>query len=628
MKLVINNDCCSCSYCYRACPVGAPYYDGIQTRIDQEKCICCGNCIKKCPMGAIYDEENPPKPMEPHETTKYECDAVIIGAGGSGMIAACRIAEAGKKVIVLEKAKRTGCGAIHVAGPLQFFDTKWALENGAEPVVDDKIAQTIELNGDKLDHKLVDKTLRAMPKFFDWLSTFAPVEDKFELTIARPGGPGGPPPMDMDEMPEMPGMPGGPGMPPPDDGAPEFHQAGTGMPGSGMGGNTGLVVDTKSLCPPSPAFHNAGEFIMDHLFAYAEKLGVTILTETPAVKLMMDDGKFAGVLAKDPGGDVEITAKACLVAAGSLLLADAMKKAYPDYADAWMPRFAHAINTYTGDGFALCREAGIPVRYEDIWLNITGSLVMPCDALTVEYAEATGKKPLINTALRPHGGRPEGLMVNLKGQRYENEQYANATVKFQMKQPQCVSYTILPEKVIKAQPMKSKPLYDENGNKIRQMVPMAMHVEWNQTDMDWWNSLEGGHLIIADTIDEIAERAGMPTENLKATVARYNALCAKGVDEDFGKDPAFLLPIEEGPFYAVRTFLMSDGAEGGIPIDENCQVKGENGPVPGLYASGDNSSGNIVSLGGGEKAWITNEYSWALCSGMISGESIVRQLSE
>lgn len=377
MKLVVGADCCSCSYCYRACPVDAPYYDGEQTQIDQEKCISCGKCMKKCPMGAIYDAENPPTPMAPHDPRQYACDAVIIGAGGSGMIAACRLAEAGRKVIVLEKARRTGCGAIHVAGPLQFFDTKLALESGAESVVEHKIAQTLEQNGDTLDPKLVEKALRTMPKFFDWLCTFAPVEEKFELTEARIGPP--PMPDDDDDM----------TLPPP-----EFMQAGTGMPGSGMGGNTGLVVDTKSLNPPSPAFHNAGEFIMDHLFAYADTLGVTILRETPAKKLLLgDSGEVVGVHAQDPGGDVDISCRVCLVAAGSLLRSEALKQSEPDYADAYLPRFAHAIHTYTGDGFELCREAGIPVRYEDIWLNITGSLVMPCDALTVEYAEATGKTP-------------------------------------------------------------------------------------------------------------------------------------------------------------------------------------------------------------------------------------------
>ena len=57
MKLVINNDCCSCSYCYRACPVGAPYYDGEQTRIDQGKCISCLDRAIDISQRA-YDREN------------------------------------------------------------------------------------------------------------------------------------------------------------------------------------------------------------------------------------------------------------------------------------------------------------------------------------------------------------------------------------------------------------------------------------------------------------------------------------------------------------------------------------------------------------------------------------------
>ena len=53
---------------------------------------------------------------------------------------------------------------------------------------------------------------------------------------------------------------------------------------------------------------------------------------------------------------------------------------------------------------------------------------------------------------------------------------------------------------------------------------------------------------------------------------------------------------------------------------------GKTGVVKGLYASGDNSSGNIVNLGNDQKTWITNEYSWALCSGMIAADSMIRDL--
>jgi len=396
----------------------------------------------------------------------------------------------------------------------------------------------------------------------------------------------------------------------------------------GMNKDSNLTVEYSSLRPDSPAFRNPGEFITDKLFAKAEELGVVILQETPAKDFILDDeGQVIGVKDQDPGGEVTVYCKACLIAAGSLILSNVLKKVEPDYADAWMPRFAHAINVFTGDGVEMCERAGIPIDYDNIWLNITGSLVMPCDALTVEYSEATGKRPLITTELRPHGGRPESLMVNLNGERWDNEQKVSCTVAVQMKQPQCVSYTIMDEKTIKSQPLPHKTVYDENGNAMRQLVPVSMHFEWDEERMQWWNSLKNNHLVIADTIEEMAQRIGMPADALKATVARYNELCAKGVDEDFGKDPDYLIPVAEGPFYAIRTFLMSDGVEGGIFIDENCQVKGKNGLMQGLYAAGDNSSGNLVKKPGG-KIGITNEYSWAVASGMIAADSMIAQLKD
>ena len=145
--------------------------------------------------------------------------------------------------------------------------------------------------------------------------------------------------------------------------------------------------------------------------------------------------------------------------------------------------------------------------------------------------------------------------------------------------------------------------------------------------MRWLDSLKGNHLIIADTLEELAQRAGMDAQTLKNTVERYNELCRAGEDQDFGKNPIYLKPLESGPFYAVKTFLMSDGAEGGIPIDAGCHVMGQEGPMPNLFAAGDNASGNIVVTPEKEKIWITNEFSWALSSGMIAADGMLEQLS-
>ena len=47
--------------------------------------------------------------------------------------------------------------------------------------------------------------------------------------------------------------------------------------------------------------------------------------------------------------------------------------------------------------------------------------------------------------------------------------------------------------------------------------------------------VEGAVTLKADTIEELAEGMGLPVENVKASIERYNELAAKGVDEDYGK---------------------------------------------------------------------------------------------
>lgn len=46
----------------------------------------------------------------------------------------------------------------------------------------------------------------------------------------------------------------------------------------------------------------------------------------------------------------------------------------------------------------------------------------------------------------------------------------------------------------------------------------------------------------ADTLDELADKLGIPAANLIASVERYNELAKSGVDVDFGKDQAYLKP--------------------------------------------------------------------------------------
>ena len=99
----------------------------------------------------------------------------------------------------------------------------------------------------------------------------------------------------------------------------------------------------------------------------------------------------------------------------------------------------------------------------------------------------------------------------------------------------------------------------------------------------------------ADTIDELLAQLDVDVETAKASIERYNELCAAGEDTDFYKESHFLFPIEEGPFYACKVGPGLLAIVGGIHISDDFEVlNADDEPIPGLYAIG-NCSGDIYA---------------------------------
>ena len=112
---------------------------------------------------------------------------------------------------------------------------------------------------------------------------------------------------------------------------------------------------------------------------------------------------------------------------------------------------------------------------------------------------------------------------------------------------------------------------------------------------------------------------GLDPEQLEQTVAEYNASCAQGMDWNFYKDPKHLVPLTEAPFYAVGCKLSTDGAFGGVEIDEHMQAKAaDGGTVDGLFVVGDLASGRFLNMAGIKKQ-ILNDMSFAVSSGYVAG---------
>ena len=90
-----------------------------------------------------------------------------------------------------------------------------------------------------------------------------------------------------------------------------------------------------------------------------------------------------------------------------------------------------------------------------------------------------------------------------------------------------------------------------------------------------------------DTLEELASELDIPYENLKVSVDRYNELCEKGVDTDFGKPSQYMNKIVKAPFWGARKHIRVSAEVSGVIVNECGQALDSEGKIiPGLYCVG------------------------------------------
>lgn len=229
-----------------------------------------------------------------------DCDLVVLGAGGSGLVAAVKAADvSGKKVIVLEKAKKVGGASIFAHG-FTPSDTTWQKEAGY-PVNDPQ-----DISG----------------QFFDWLVGKGGVDKYFRM--AREG---------------------------------ERKMGGAGsifMP----------VRTEKYRDHPDPSIGPGwwGTVIVDKMMECCESSGIPVLTETRARKFITDEkGNVASVLADTVDGQLLVNCKACVIAAGGFgANYEKLQKYWPEEFNN-KQLFSLCPPASTGDGIDMAEEIGAAI---------------------------------------------------------------------------------------------------------------------------------------------------------------------------------------------------------------------------------------------------------------------------
>ena len=133
--------------------------------------------------------------------------------------------------------------------------------------------------------------------------------------------------------------------------------------------------------------------------------------------------------------------------------------------------------------------------------------------------------------------------------------------------------------------------------------------------------IEAGFIYRGETLEELAEAAGFRSDTFVRHVERYEAACGAGYDDLYYKSPEYLFALGEGPYYAIEAVCCPYSTMGGVEVDEQMRVLGENGvPIPGLYSAGCETIGSLYG-GAAYSDCGGFPFGWACFSGYAAGAS-------
>ena len=310
-----------------------------------------------------------------------------------------------------------------------------------------------------------------------------------------------------------------------------------------------------------------GKGIVDVLTEEATKNGTEVMMETRAIEIIMDGGKATGVRARKGSTEYIVNAKAVIMASGGF---DGQSWSKAMYAPGVADWHTYSSPGNTGDGIELAKQAGALTMVKCGFDQVHQVGKTPIDS----HSEASTLR-MINT----------GVYISDLGYRCANE---SMNIQFDYLTP-----------------------FVRSGRNSFFIICDSQQSEKRMSLLE--EGVELGAVHKADTLEELIEMTGVPPYPAKKTLERYNALCEQGEDVDFGKDPADLQKIEQGPFYAVQIIPSTTDSFGSLPITTKTEVVDpDRNPIPGLYAAG--------TIGNVELFYEHYPISGAsLCMGTVSG---------
>ena len=278
--------------------------------------------------------------------------------------------------------------------------------------------------------------------------------------------------------------------------------------------------------------------------------GAEVLFNTPVVQLITEGEKVVGAIVKGENGYVKyLTAKGVVLATGGYEFNPEKLAACCRPRDLALGHWMNGTKTNTGDGHEMAKAIG---------------------ALEDEYPHPLMLDP---EQLMPY------LRVNKRGVRFtaEYEAYNHLANAIQA-QPGAYDYYIV----------------DANVMDILESIWTPSSSCYGPKEV-WAGAATSDNALKADTLEELAEKMGVPADAFVETINHWNEMCDAGEDTDFHFPGKMMHKIDTAPFYATKEMVSALCTAGGLQITDKSEVLNtEAQPIEGLYAIG-NVSGSMFS---------------------------------
>lgn len=325
------------------------------------------------------------------------------------------------------------------------------------------------------------------------------------------------------------------------------------------------VPRTYKARAKDPSYKSAAHEVLDTLIAAEERISVVLNTKATELRAN-DKGLVLTVVAEGPDGEAVYTAKkGVIVCTGGYSANGKLMAKYVENGDKYL---AGGPASADGNGLLLMQKVGAA-------LNDEAMSAIP----TFPMGLVNRDDPKTGVIASTYTWKAGGIVVNQEGKRFCNETESNPSIREVAleEQPGAVQYDIFTDKIL-------EDLRAAGG---------AYFYDAYFAD----ETMRGAHVKTeASSIEELAEKIGVPAENLVATVEAYNKAVEAGESDEFGRlydgtTDSYNLAvnkIEGEKFYAIRLHALCVMTLGGITANRDMQVLDEAGnAIPGLYAAGE-----------------------------------------